>query len=131
MTTFADAQIVTLAALRAQAGTEATYGTRDLTAFPAGDVPALPYAMVRTGPTSIRYPVTATASVRVVVWADTEAASVALAWRLLAALMDYPGDATVRGFGDPLGPVPAEDPDVPGRPLASFTVAARLRPIST
>lgn len=128
MTSFADPQLAVLTVLRVLAP-EASYGTRARDDFPEGDVPALPYAQIRAGTPWFRWPVMASAPIRIVVWAETEAASTALAWRLHAFLLDYEGGPDVRGFGAQVGPAPADDPDT-GRPLASFTVTARLRPHS-
>lgn len=126
MTSFVDPQIGVLRVLRALAP-DTTYGTKAHDEFPEGDVPALPYVQVRAGTPWFRWPVMATAPIRVVAWADTEAASTALAWRLHGLVLDYEGGPDVRGFSPQLGPTPADDPDT-GRPLASFTVTARLRP---
>jgi len=126
VTAFADPQLAALTILRALAPST-TYGTKAPEEFPEGDVPVLPYAQVRAGTSAVRWPVLVSTPVRVVVWAETEAASTALAWRLLALLLDYKGGPDIRNFGDPLGPTPADDPET-GRPLATFTVTARLRP---
>ncbi|MEU4568665.1 hypothetical protein [Micromonospora sp. NPDC023956] len=124
---FPDAQLVTLAALRDRAADEATYGTKFPDEYPEGEAPALPYVVVRAGPTSLRWPVLAVATMRLTAYADTEAEAVDLAWRLARVLLDCPGNAALRSFGADFGPVPASDPDT-GAPLCSFTVAARLRP---
>ncbi|GAB1641768.1 hypothetical protein [Krasilnikovia sp. MM14-A1259] len=123
---FADPQLTTLTLLRALAPGPA-YGSKTHDDFPEGDVPTLPYVQVRAGTAAVRWPVLASAPIRVVVWARSEAASTALAWRLLGLLLDYEGGPDMRGFGNPIGPTPADDPDT-GRPLAAFTVTARLRP---
>ncbi|MDG4801719.1 hypothetical protein [Micromonospora sp. WMMD980] len=120
--------LATLAVLR-PAHPEVTFGTKTPDSFDGGDAPPTPYAMVRTDNTAMRYPVAATSTVRVTVWAESEAAGVALAFRILATLLDYPGGPAVRSFGHYTGPLPTTDPDN-GRPVASITVGARLRPIS-
>lgn len=127
MTTFPDAQLITLQVLRAVAGSLATYGTLAPEEFPSGEIPPLPYVMVRTDSTVVHYPVAATSAMRLVCYAANQADSVALAWRVNGALRDYVGNPSVRRFVDQLGPVPATDPDT-GNPLCAFTVSALLRP---
>jgi hypothetical protein len=129
VTVFPDAQLATLEIVRA-ALADTAYGTLAPEDFPQGSAPTLPYAQVRTDSTRVRHPITATASMRVVVYAASQAAAVALAWRLHAILREYGGGDKVRGFTDQTGPVPARDP-VTGDPICSFTVAASLRPVTT
>jgi predicted small lipoprotein YifL len=124
---FPDPMLATLTVLRALAPSEATYGTKQPEEFPADNVPTPPYAMVRTDFQQTAYPVLQTATIRVTVWGASEASGLALAGRLMAYLLSYAGDTEVRGFGDLTGPLPTTDPDT-GRPISTFTVAARLRP---
>ncbi|MFI7069550.1 hypothetical protein [Micromonospora sediminicola] len=106
---------------------DATFGTKRLEDFPEGDVPALPYGLVALDGTTVAQRVTATAAVRVAVWADDDAAGYDLAEDLHASLLAYEGGPQIRGFGPQLGPIPTTDPDT-GRPMSYFTVRARLRP---
>ncbi|WP_329105510.1 hypothetical protein OG792_32830 [Micromonospora sp. NBC_01699] len=126
---FPDPMRATLAVLR-PAHPGVTFGTKLPDEFAAGDGPALPYGCVRTDATKVRYPVEATSTVRVTVWAQSEAAGVELAGDILATLLGYEGGPDARGFGHLTGPLPAADPDT-GRPICSTTVAARLRPYIT
>lgn len=123
---FADPRAATLATLRAlRPGV--TFGTLRLDDFPENDVPALPYAMVAADGTFIRQRATATATVRVTVWAETDAAGYALADDLHADLLAWEGGPGVLGFRPQSGPLPTDDPDT-GRPMTFFSVRARLRP---
>lgn len=127
MIAFPDPRAATLAVLRALAGDGVTCGTKLLEDFPEGDVPALPYIAVRGETPAVRWPVTTTAPMRLIVWHETEAQAEALAWGLFGALCDFPGNADVRGFGEVGGPVSTTD-DVTKRPLSTFSVNARLKP---
>jgi hypothetical protein len=99
----------------------------------------LPYVRVSVdSPADVRYPVSRTDFLRVVVWDTTADKSLLLAQHCLAVFMAYGGDSACRGFFDPIGPTPASDPDAgplvnratdAGSPFAFFTVAARLRPL--
>lgn len=73
------------------------------------------------------YPVSASALVRVTVWAASTTAAQRLAALCLALLMAHPGDQNVDSVSDPIGPTPARDPDN-GAPIATFTVQVHLRP---
>lgn len=125
---FPDPMLATLAVLRA-AGTAATFGTKTPDAFPAGSIPAPPYAMVAVDASSLRTLVAETVTLRVSVWGTDDVSGYALARHLRATLLAYAGDALVRSYAALTGPVPTHDPD-DGKPLATFTVAARLRPTS-
>lgn len=106
---------------------DVTFGTKRLEDFPENDVPALPYALVACDGTFVAQRVTATATVRVAVWAEDDAAGYDLAEGLHAYLLAYEGGPHVAGFGAQTGPLPTDDPDT-GRPMSYFTVRARLRP---
>ncbi|MFG3715802.1 hypothetical protein [Micromonospora sp. NPDC047730] len=123
---FLDPRAGTLAVLRAL-HPDVTFGTKRLDEWPEGDVPVLPYGGVFADGTFVRQRVTATATVRVVVWAETDAAGYRLADDLHADLLAYEGGPDVGGFGPMTGPLPTTDPDT-GRPMTYFTVRARLRP---
>lgn len=123
---FHDPRAGTLAVLRALAPA-ATFGTLRLEDFPEGDVPALPYGLVASDGSFVRQRVTATATVRVAVWGETDAAGYDLADDLHASLLAYEGGPDLYGFGPQTGPLPTTDPDT-GRPMTFFTVRARLRP---
>lgn len=127
MTTFPDERLAALDVLREVAPSEATYGTDDIDDFPVTNVPDLPYAAVKLDDTSVRYPISATAALRVLIWDESEFLARARAWRILAALVGYRGNASVGNFRPELGPRAVTDPDT-GRPFAFFTVRARLRP---
>ncbi|SCL33011.1 hypothetical protein GA0070616_4612 [Micromonospora nigra] len=124
-----DPRTATLAVLRG-AFPAVTFGTKRLDDFAQGDVPALPYARVSCDGTFSRLRVSQRATVRVTVWAESDAAGYDLAANAHASLMAHEGNADVHGFGPLTGPLPTDDPDT-GRPLCSFTVSARLRPRAT
>ncbi|RLK22640.1 hypothetical protein DER29_0478 [Micromonospora sp. M71_S20] len=121
-----DPRAGTLAVVRALRP-DATFGTLRLEDFPEGDVPALPYGLVAADGTFVRQRVTASATVRVAVWAETDAAGYDLADDLHASLLAYVGGPQVVSFRPMTGPLPTTDPDT-GRPMTFFTVRARLRP---
>lgn len=123
---FPDPMLAALTVLRS-AHFDVTFGTRLPDDFAPDDKPQLPYAVVRVDNVSTRYPVVEQATVRVSVWHNDDAAGLALAQRLRATLLAYPGDTDVRSFAVLTGPVPTSDPES-GDPLSYFTVAARLRP---
>jgi hypothetical protein len=87
----------------------------------------IPFVMVRQEGQTIARRVDAEATVRVSVWHTSEARALALAGLCQALMLAHAGDGEVRLFTPVSGPFPASDPDN-GNPLASFTVAARLRP---
>lgn len=87
----------------------------------------LPYVSVRLQGASLDYRIAETASLRVTVWHTSEARALALAQLCRALLLAHPGDSDVRNYSPGTGPFPAADPDN-GDALASFTVAARMRP---
>lgn len=95
------------------------------TVFPSDG--QIPYVSVRLEGASLSRRVAETASLRVAVWHTSEARALALAQLCRALLLAHPGDSGVRVFSALAGPFPASDPDN-GNPIASFTVAARLRP---
>ncbi|WP_229398177.1 hypothetical protein [Micromonospora okii] len=123
---FHDPRASTLAVLR-ELRPGLSYGTKRLEDFPAGDVPALPYVMVAADGTFVRQRATATATVRVAAWGESDATGYDLADDLHARLLAYEGGPGVHGFLPMAGPLPAEDFDT-GRPMTFFTVRARLRP---
>ncbi|TDC33458.1 hypothetical protein [Micromonospora sp. KC213] len=123
---FADPRAATLAVLRALRP-DVRFGTLRLEDFPEGDVPALPYGLVASDGLFVRLRATATASVRVAVWAEEDAAGYDLADELHATLLAYEGGPNLFGFLAQTGPLPTDDPDT-GRPMTYFTVRARLRP---
>ncbi len=127
MNGFADPLAATLSILRA-ALPGVAFGTQDPATFDP-DVPRAPYVMVGLDDVAGQYPVTRTAYLRLVSYGGSEFASLALAGRCEAALLSYPGGHQVRSFGEGTGPLPETDPDT-SAPLAYFTVAARLRPIT-
>lgn len=87
----------------------------------------IPFVMVRQDGQTIAQRLDATATVRVTVWHASEARALALAGICHALISAHPGDADVRLVSPVSGPFPASDPDN-GNPLATFTVAVRLRP---
>ena len=138
---FPDPLIVALGILRA--GLPAVHGS----AVKIGTIPpearppanqGLPYIRFTVdSPADVRYPVSRTDFLRVVIWDTTADKSLRIAQECMAVLMAFPGDSNCRGFGDPIGPTPASDPDAgplvnrasnAGSPFAFFTVAVRLRP---
>jgi len=129
---FPDPLVVALGILRAEPS--ATYGgsVKFGTVFPE-DRPAsaqgLPYVRLSVDSRAGFYPVTSTASLRVQVWASTEAKAATLAERLRAVLLSHPGDANSRGCSEGVGPLPATDPDISDSTFSYFTAALRLRPI--
>ena len=135
MVTFPDALIGALAILRAGVP-GVKFGTIRPEDRPRNSQ-GLPYVRLTIDATAVRYPVSRTDYLRVVVWDTDTANSLALAQTCLAVLMAFPGNSDVRSFGEPIGPTPASDPDAgplvnrasdAGSPFAFFTVAARLRP---
>lgn len=127
--TFPDAKLAALPVLRARVPAHAagvTFVTKDY-APDDPDRPALPYVVVSVDAAFGRYPVTRSATVRLVAHTETDAEAPALAGVCQAVLLAYEGDAAVRGFGELTGPIPTTDPDT-GGPVAYVTVAARLRP---
>lgn len=141
LVTFPDPLIVALGILRdglpAVHGSEVKAGTIPPEARPPASQ-GLPYIRVTVdSPADVRYPVSRTDFLRVVVWAPTAATSLQIAQECMAVLMAFPGSSACRGFGEPIGPTPASDPDAgplvnrasdAGSPFAFFTVAVRLRP---
>lgn len=89
----------------------------------------IPFVMVRQEGQTIAQRVDAEATVRVSVWHTSEARALALAGLCQALMLAHVGDGEVRLYSPVSGPFPASDPDN-GNPIASFTVAARLRPIT-
>jgi hypothetical protein len=89
---------------------------------------SLPYLMVALDGSTTRYPVSETASLRIVVWAGTDLEALRIAQIARGLLFSLGRDSKVRSYGEPsTGPRPDTDPDT-GGPLSSFTVSARLRP---
>lgn len=124
--TFPDPLLALLTILRAEVP-DATFGTRLPEDFDHLTRPGLPYVLIRADATFTRYPIVETATVRVTVWHTTAAAAAALAQRVRAVLLSYPGGPDVRSVAQVSGPVPTIDPEG-GTPLSTFSVAARLRP---
>jgi hypothetical protein len=125
---FPDAQLAALAILRADPHASGVqFGTLPLSPD-MEPAPTIPYVAVRLERSVSSLKALQTASLRVSVWHESEAQALALAQVLRAVLLAASGDAAVRSFGELTGPSPAPDPDS-GLPLASFTVAARLRPV--
>lgn len=129
---FGDPLMGTLAVLRAATapgGATPTYGT--IVPGPAASgAPALPYVLVAVDGETSRTSADATATVRLTVWAASAAQARMLAGWARAVLLASTGDGThVRHYGRGAGLLPTTDPDS-GTPLCSFTVAARLRPIT-
>lgn len=132
---FADAQLVTIELLRAlitadttDVATGAVVGSR----LPQGkaETPRVaPYIMVRLGGSSLPSVIEETDTLRVSVWATTEAKGLALAKWCRTQLLAYSGDAEIRGYQPLVGPIPTDDPES-GAPLSFFTITARLRPLS-
>jgi hypothetical protein len=130
LVTFPDVMLSTVTYLRPAlaARTEAfAEGVTIGTVFPRDG--EIPFVMVRQDGQSIAQRIDASATVRVSVWHTSEARALALAGLCQALLLAHPGDDEVRLFSPIGGPFPAADPDN-GNPLASFSVAARLRPIT-
>lgn len=130
--TFGDPLIGTLAVLRAATapnGAAPSWGTLDPHTAATGG-PALPHGVVEADGDVSRTRADATATVRVTVWAASPAEARALAGWARAVLLASHGDgATVRHYGPSTGLLPTTDPST-GYPLCSFTVAARLLPVS-
>ncbi len=130
--TFPDPMLAVLEILRDRLpATEAaplSLGTLTPEEFAEGAFPGKPYAMVRLDAADpALYPVSEVASIRVGIWADSEAKGLRFAQVVRAVLLAYEGGSKVRSVGALTGPFPTEDPD-DGTPLSYFTVAARLRP---
>lgn len=124
---FPNPRIVAAGILREALPDTVQVGTIDPAKRPA-DKQGLPYVRLSIDSRTGFYPVTATAALRVQVWADTEIATEDLAEVCKAILLSYLGDANTRGFREGVGPLPTTDPDS-GTPLAYFTAAMHLRPI--
>lgn len=129
---FGDPLTGTLAVLRAAkaaGGAEPTWGTLDPDTAHTGG-PTLPHGVVAADGESSLTNADATATVRVTIWAATpdEARSLA-AWARAVLLASHGDGATVRHYGRSTGLLPTTDPST-GYPLCSFTVAARLLPVS-
>lgn len=128
--TFPDPLMVALGILRTEPSSSYGGSVKFGTVFPE-DRPAnaqgLPYVRLSVDSRAGFYPVTATAALRVQVWAVTEAKAQTLAERLKAVLLSHSGDANSRGFSEGIGPLPATDPES-GSPFSYFTAALRLRP---
>ena len=130
LTAFPDPLAETLTVLRARLPGYApgvVCGTRD---YPPDDPdrPALPYLVLAVDAVIGQWPVTRTATVRVLAHDRSAARAARLAGLAQAVLLAYPGDERVRGFAERTGPMPATDPDT-GAPVAAITVAVWLRPI--
>lgn len=96
------------------------------------EAPSLPYVHVRLDASAPQYGRSGAlevASLGVSVWGRTDYDTLALARLCRALLADYGGDARVFSLTPLAGPTPTNDPDS-GSPLSSFTLAARLRPIT-
>jgi hypothetical protein len=130
--TFGDPLIGTLAVLRAATapgGAAPTWGTLDPDTAATGG-PGLPHGVIAADGESSSTNADATATVRVTIWANSPAEARALAAWARAVLLASHGDgATVRHYGRSTGLLPTTDPST-GYPLCSFTVAARLLPVS-
>jgi hypothetical protein len=129
---FGDPLIGTLAVLRdavAPNGAVPTWGTIPPPTAATG-APTLPYGVVASDGELSKTAADASATVRVTVWAATAEQARALAGWARALLLASHGDgATVRHYGRATGLLPTTDPS--GRyPVCSFTVAARLLPVS-
>lgn len=105
----------------------ATVGTR-IPSWRSDDAPALPYVAVRLDGTFRDSRLNGRASVRVVVWHRDEGLGVALASLAEGLLLSGHGFG-VRNVGPLTGPIATSDPET-GDPMTSFTVTARLRPVS-
>lgn len=128
-TVFPDARLAALEVLRDRVPTYAAgivFVTRDYDPDDP-DRPALPYVKVGLDATFGQYPVTRTATLRLVTHATTEAAALDIAGLCQAVLLAYEGGAKVRSFGELTGPIPTTDTTT-GGPVAFLTLAARLRP---
>ena len=127
---FPDPVMVALGILRDEASSTYCGSVSFGTVFPEARKPAvqgIPYVRISVDSRDGFYPVTATAILRVQVWASNDAKSATLAERIRAVLLSNPGDANQRGFSEGVGPLPATDPDS-GSPFSYFTAALRLRP---
>lgn len=67
--------------------------------------------------------------VRVTVWHGTASNAYALARLVYALCLAAPGDARLRSLSPLAAPIPGSDPDT-GQPLSTFTLSARMRPVS-
>ncbi len=128
MASFADPIPHALALLRA-AFPDYTFGADNPDPSVEGR-PPLPYGMVRVdfsyGLPQSR-PALRIANLRIVAWADSEAAAFTLAQQFEAVLLEFDGDSQVQSYREISGPLPyAND----GNPICVVTVAARLRPIT-
>ncbi|WWV91844.1 hypothetical protein GMYAFLOJ_CDS0014 [Microbacterium phage phiMiGM15] len=125
---FPDAQLATrdlLRALLAPHEPAATVSTRNAPTDDAGS--PRPWVRVRSDPPQRTARASATATVRITVFADDEGASVALALLIEGLLLAEASSDALRGFGPVSGPAAGIDPETRA-PLALLTVAARLRP---
>ncbi|AWY04848.1 tail terminator [Microbacterium phage Floof] len=86
-----------------------------------------PHIRVRSGAPIRTSRVSATADVRLTVFADDEGAAMALAADVEAIALAELSSDSLLGFGAISGPVPGTDTDT-GRPIALVTLSARLRP---
>lgn len=103
-----------------------TFGTKIPSNFDPSTAPS-PYCLIRPDFTTTTYPVVENVTIRVSVWATSEASGLALAQRIRATLLTYAGGASIRSIRALTGPLPTLDPDS-GAPMSTFTVAVRLRP---
>lgn len=132
---FADSQLATVELLRtliAADGTATTAGAIVGTRTPQGKAETprtAPYIMVRLAGSRLDSIIESADTLRVSVWAATEAKGLALAQWCRNRLIAYAGDVEIRGFQPLVGPIPTDDPES-GAPLSFFTITARLRPLS-
>jgi hypothetical protein len=118
-----------LRAATAPNGAAPTWGTLDPNTAATG-APGLPYGLVASDGEISHTAADSTATVRLTVWATTPAAARSLAGWARAVLLASRGDGVnVRHFGRGAGLLLTTDPSSKF-PVCTFTVAARLLPVS-
>ncbi|GEB46941.1 hypothetical protein MTE01_28860 [Microbacterium testaceum] len=125
---FADAQLATrdlLRTLLAPHRPDATVSTRNAPTDDNGS--PRPWVRVRAGTPQRTSRVSASATVRLTVYASDEGAALSLAALVEGLLLAEATSDRLLGFGPIGGPTPGTDPET-REPLALVTLAARLRP---
>lgn len=119
---FPSAVAETLRAIRALRPGELVRGT-----YPDAIPAVFTFVRAAGAPSRNRFPARSSAPVAVLVYDADHDAAERRASDLEAALLTFAGDDRVSGFRPLSGPVADDDPDN-GRPFASFSVVAHLRP---
>ncbi|MDP5182177.1 hypothetical protein QOZ88_05970 [Blastococcus sp. BMG 814] len=132
---FGDAQAAAIGVLRAgfaahpqPYATGVTIGTR-VPGDRSPETPRLPFVLVALdGTPRVEYPVNARAALRITVWHRTEADAHDLAQLAMSLLLVHTG-AVLRSVRPGAGVAKTVDPTT-GIDLATFTVAANVRPVA-